>query len=162
VTALLTPDGPVPVPRQNPGDCASPPIFRAGRTYLVGAAVYDDQYYNNPVPGGPLTLRVGNVTTPRAPSLMTGAVSPTKSSASLSWSPPADSGTTAITGYRVIQQRRTDAGTWKPEGGAKLSAVAHTWTSKRLSPCHTYRFRLSAVNARGTGPSVDLITWGGH
>ena len=135
--ALLTADGPVAIPRQNPDDwdCESPVMLRAGQTYLIAVAVYDDSYYDNTlINGGPVTLRVGNVPTP---------------------SP----GSTPITGYRVVQELRTHAGRWTTVSRSELPATARSWTSKRLSPSHAYRTRVSAVNRRGASSSVDLIAW---
>ena len=160
--ALLTADGPVAIPRQNPDDwdCESPVMLRAGQTYLIAVAVYDDSYYDNTlINGGPVTLRVGNMPTPGIPSRASQTVSTTTRLATVKWSPPASPGSTPITGYRVVQELRTHAGRWTTVSRSELPATARSWTSKRLSPSHAYRTRVSAVNRRGASSSVDLIAW---
>jgi hypothetical protein len=162
VVALLTEDGPVPVPRSDPDNCDSPPLFQAGKTYLIGVAVYDDAYYDNTlVRGGPVTVRVGNVRTPRIPTGVSQTVSRATRSVLVNWQPPqADSGT-PVTGYRVVLDRRMESGAWKQVSRTDLPSTARSWTGRRLSAAQTYRVRVSAMNRSGAGPAAELVTWTG-
>ena len=84
--------------------------------------------------------------TPAAPP--TAAAAPGNAAATVSWTAPANNGS-AITGYRVTPFIGAVAQTPQLFAGAGLSRVVTGLTNGT-----TYTFAVSAVNARGTGPSI--------
>jgi hypothetical protein len=155
VVAELTAEGPVPAPRQDPEDCDSPQILRAGHTYLFAVHVFVDRYYEAaPVTGGPITLRVGAVRQPRVPAVSV-AVDRKARRATLHWTPPpgATAGVGPVTGYRVWTDRRNSRGTWVRIAERRLSASARSFRVTGLTSTQGYRLRVSAVNSAGTGAS---------
>lgn len=85
--------------------------------------------------------------TPGAPGGLT-ATGTTTSSVSLSWSAPADPGSSAVTGY-VLTRTGSDQ---VVELGA--GATAYTWAG--LAPATSYSFTVRAVNATGSGAAATL------
>jgi hypothetical protein len=77
------------------------------------------------------------------------------------WRPPVADGTTPVTGYRVILDRRTHAGTWRTVSRTALASSARSWTGRRLSSSQTHRVRVSAMNRAGSGPA-ELVAWTGR
>lgn len=71
----------------------------------------------------------------------------------LSWDLPESDGGTAITGYKIERE--------SPVGGGWATLVADTGTTTRtyensgLSEVVQYNYRVSAINAEGTGPASD-------
>jgi streptogramin lyase len=88
--------------------------------------------------------QVGRITTgvPSAPRTLT--ASPRDKAAVVSWVAPASAGAAAITHYRV---------TAAPGGRTCTTTGKHTCTVTRLKPHTAYRFRVTASNRYGTGPS---------
>jgi hypothetical protein len=78
-----------------------------------------------------------------------------------SWSPPADNGGSAVTGYRLTYQRATLSGDgrWTPVSGAPVHTVAAgqsatTATATTFEDTKAfYLFSLAAANAAGRGPA---------
>jgi subtilisin family serine protease len=89
-------------------------------------------------------------TAPRNP-----AATPGNARVSLSWSSPSSTGGAAITSYRV--QRSTDGVTWTTLTSS-ASASTRTYTATGLANGTTYRFRIAAINAAGTGPYSTTVT----
>jgi hypothetical protein len=82
---------------------------------------------------------------PSAPGTPT-ITSTTASSATISWTAPADNGGTAVTGYKV--QYSTDAANWNTfTEGSYSTTPATTATVTGLKPGTTYYFRVAAKNA---------------
>ena len=67
----------------------------------------------------------------------------------LSWNPPSKTGGSAITGYRIEVSR--DGGTTWTDLVADTRSTATTYSQTGLTAGTTYRYRVSAVNAIGTG-----------
>jgi hypothetical protein len=92
-------------------------------------------------------------TPPGAPTGLTAVAGP--GSVTLSWTAPADSGSSAITGYSV--QRSRDSGTtWSASTKLRDAAVGHdapatTKTVTGLTNGVSYVFRVAAINATGVG-----------
>lgn len=95
------------------------------------------------------------VTAPGAPTL---AASPTMTAntAVLSITAPSDTGSAAVTEYRVYY-KKTTGGTWpaagSPNGGSPTAAGNHTVTG--LEPATGYTFRVSAYNGAESGYSTE-------
>jgi hypothetical protein len=92
-------------------------------------------------------------TTPSAPTNLTAVAGP--GSATLTWSAPADPGSSAVTGYSV--QKSTDGGTTWSASLQRVHAAkgsdspATTKTVTGLVNGVSYVFRVAATNATGTG-----------
>jgi hypothetical protein len=159
VVGLVGDDGVGLVPRQDPDpwNCESPQVVEAGRTYLIGVAVYDDDYYEaNLHHGAPVTLRVGEVAAPGSPTQVAVTV-PKPGRAQLAWQPPVAAGTSAVTGYRVVVDRRVAGGPWQTVSTVKLPASATAHTLRGLVPTEVYRLRVRALSAAGHGTPVDTL-----
>lgn len=85
-------------------------------------------------------------TLPSVPSNV--AVAPGDSSAKLTWSPPADDGHTAITGYAVTT----------PSGTTTVPATARSYDVGGLTNGHSYQFSVAAINSKGTGDAATAAT----
>lgn len=72
----------------------------------------------------------------------------------LSWTRPASTGISSITGYSI--QRRAGNGKWRDV--TTRPAKARKFAVKGLSPGVTYRFRVVARNASGTGVPSKMVT----
>ena len=113
----------------------------------VGNGTPDDDYDDYGSIGRyTLDVTCSGGTTADVPGQVTGlsASSSAPTSATVTWSAPADDGGSSITGYRV-----TLAG-----GGSTLvsaGTTSHTFTG--LSPETTYTVQVAAVNAEGDGPT---------
>lgn len=97
----------------------------------------------------------GGVTVPGAPTgLRATAVDTT--TATLTWTAPANDGGSAITKYRVEQT--VDSGPWQSLGDTSGAGVSVDIVD--MTPGATYQFRVSAINASGVGaasqPSAPL------
>ena len=88
-------------------------------------------------------------TAPAAPVIGTALAG--NASATVSWTPPANDGGSAVTGYsvRVVNAAGTQVGLLRPATGSPLVVNG-------LANGTTYRFQVSATNAVGTGPLSAL------
>ncbi|HEV2192751.1 MAG TPA: S8 family serine peptidase [Nitrosopumilaceae archaeon] len=91
-----------------------------------------------------------SVTVPAAPTGLT-ATAISISQINLSWTVPANNGGSAITGYKI--ERSTDAGTTWSTILANTGNTATTYSNTGLTASTTYTYRVSAINAVGTGPA---------
>ena len=96
-------------------------------------------------------------TVPGAPTGLTATASGT-TAIDLSWSAPASTGGSAITGYKIEVSPDGTSG-WTDQV-ANTSSTATTYAHTGLTPGTTRHYRVSAINANGTGlPSnVDSAT----
>ena len=108
-------------------------------------------------PSNVASATTGAVTAPDAPAGLTATASgPT--AILLSWSAPSNHGGAVITGYQI--EWSTDAGgTWS-DLVADTRSTATTYTHTGLAAATRYDYRVSAINAVGTGTpsSVDYAT----
>jgi len=72
------------------------------------------------------------------------------------WSVPANDGGSAITGYKV--EWSTDGGTNWPILDEISPTIAYVYTSSRLTPGNSYRFRVRAVNSDGDSEPSNVLT----
>ena len=96
--------------------------------------------------------------TPTAPSGLPGAptigtVTPLDAAVSVSWTPPANPGGSAITSYRVIPYVGSVA-----QPAWEFPATATTRTITGLTNGTSYRFRVAAINTTGAGPMSAFST----
>tara|TARA_B100001123_G_scaffold433771_2_gene559140 strand:+ start:37957 stop:40077 length:2121 start_codon:yes stop_codon:yes gene_type:complete len=87
------------------------------------------------------------VTTPGAPTSVAATADGT--SATVTWTAPSSTGGSAITGYKV--ESTVDAGTTWTTATANTASTAVTATYSDLTSGASYSFRVSAINAVGTG-----------
>lgn len=90
--------------------------------------------------------------TPGAPTITASSTGAT--TMRVSWAPPAVSGTSSITGYRVARDG-TDAegkGPWS----TVVAATQRTFEMTLLRSGVTYTFSVSALNASGAGPAASV------
>ena len=90
---------------------------------------------------------------PGAPTGLT-ATADGQSAIDLSWTAPADTGTSAITGYR-IDRLSDDFLTWVVLV-ANTNATATTYKDTGLDPGTFRIYRVAAINATGPGPTSDV------
>ena len=74
----------------------------------------------------------------------------------LSWTTPANAGSSAITGYKI--EVSSDAGTNWRDLVANTGSTITTYTHTGLSPGTTRHYRVSAINSQGTGPSSNVAS----
>ena len=74
---------------------------------------------------------------------------------SLSWTAPSDNGGATITGYQI--ELSTDAGSNWSDLVANTESSATTYTHTGLLPATTYHYRISAINAAGTGNPSNIV-----
>ena len=74
----------------------------------------------------------------------------------LSWGPPADSGASAITGYRI--QVSEDGGATWTDLVRDTESTATDYSHSGLSPGTTRHYRVFAINDSGTGLPSDIAT----
>ncbi len=87
-------------------------------------------------------------TTPRPPTGLT-ATATSSSQINLSWTAPTDNGGSAITGYKI--ERSTDSGTTWSTIVANSASTSTTYSDTGLAASTAYTYRVSAINAIGTG-----------
>ncbi len=73
---------------------------------------------------------------------------------SLSWTAPSDNGGATITGYQI--ELSTDAGSEWSDLVANTGTTSTTYTHTGLLPATTYHYRISAINAAGTGNPSNI------
>jgi hypothetical protein len=100
---------------------------------------------------GTATGSPGTVTVPAAPAVGTATAGNT--TATVTWTPPGDTGGSAITGYqvRVVNNAGTQVGALRPAG-----AGATSLTVTGLTNGTAYRLQVAATNSAGTGPYSAL------
>lgn len=105
---------------------------------------------NNPDPG---PAPVEN----RKPSTVANLVlsQPTDTSMVVSWTAPADSGSSAVSGYRVSWIERGTGRSWTPPTPYPPSASPLTLTG--LVPATEYEVSVAAINAAGTGEARTAV-----
>ncbi|MBC8364995.1 MAG: fibronectin type III domain-containing protein [Actinobacteria bacterium] len=94
------------------------------------------------------------VTTPGVPTSLSGTAGDTQ--VGLSWTAPASNGGSALTGYKV--ESSTNSGsTWSDEA-ADTGSTSTSYTATSLTNGTGYMFRVSAINAVGTGTASGTTT----
>ena len=96
---------------------------------------------------------VGSLTLPGAPTSLT-ATANGLTEIHLSWTAPSDTGSSAITGYRI--QVSSDAGTNWSNLVSNTSSTATTYEHSGLPAGTSRHYRVSAINANGTGPHSNV------
>jgi hypothetical protein len=134
------------------GDLRPTTLTGAVLSAASGAALVNGTAYRPFVLGAP-----GPVTTPAsgatAPAQVTGLGSAvTAGQVVLTWTAPADGGS-AITGYRI--ERRTGTGSWA-DLVADTGTTAVTYTDTTIANLTAYNYRVSAINAVGTGTASEM------
>lgn len=102
--------------------------------------------------GASVTVQTGT-SVPTAPTSVVGKPA-SSTSATLTWAPPTNSGSSAITGYRVTRDAGSIAG--QNPWSATVAATARSQAFTRLLPGSTYTLSVSAINAQGTGPAASV------
>jgi hypothetical protein len=111
-----------------------------------GTAIFPSGSYNST--GYSVDVMFSNIqSAPSAPQNVTAG--PATSQAQVSWSPPLNSGGSALTGYTVTPYVGSTAGTPVQVGGSATSA-----TVKGLTNGTSYTFNVSATNSVGTSPAA--------
>ena len=87
-----------------------------------------------------------SATVPGAPTGVS-AVATSTTSATISWTPPADDGGSAITGY--VLEESVNGGAFAERG--RPSATGTQVFAESLTPGATYQYRVAAINAQGIG-----------
>ena len=104
-------------------------------------------------PGSALSAPVTPATVPGAPVIGTAAPGPAGGAltATATWAPPASTGGSAVTGYRVRALRISATGTV----AATITSALQPGSARQLTmtlPAGTYRFTVQASNTAGPGP----------
>lgn len=88
--------------------------------------------------------------TSTAPGAPTGlaATAASSSQVNLSWTAPSNSGSSAITGYKI--ERSTDSGTSWSAIQSNTGSTSTTYSDSGLAASTTYTYRVSAINSAGT------------
>ena len=73
----------------------------------------------------------------------------------LSWTAPSNDGGAAITGYQI--ELSTDTGSNWSDLVANTGTTSTTYTHTGLLPATTYHYRISAINAAGTGNPSNIV-----
>ena len=122
----------------------------------IGAGYAFDVVAINTAGAGRISPRTATVTPlalPGAPTGLVTSASAAAKSATVSWTAPAATGGSPITGYRVSRD-----GTDSNNTGAfstVLPATARTKTFTFLNPWDTYALKVEAITAAGTGPGAS-------
>ena len=117
-------------------------------------------------------VSLGNVADPVAPDAPAGLVATAAGDMriDLAWEPPAYNGGTAVTGYRIEVSEDVDPLVWTElaahhaamEDGEVVMAYTHTMdcSGGPKEPCSevTRHYRVSAINAAGTGPASNVAS----
>ena len=73
----------------------------------------------------------------------------------MTWQPPTDTGTSAITGNRI--EVSTDGGTIWTDLEANTGNIFNFYFHTGLTPDTTLHYRISAINQAGTGPPSETV-----
>ena len=97
-------------------------------------------------------VRVTTADPPRKPGPPTAltAAPGADSQMQLRWTAPADAGTQPVTGYRIERALDADSLSWA-DAVADTGNTDVTWTDSGLTAATRYHYRVSAINAVGTG-----------
>jgi hypothetical protein len=110
-----------------------------GVAYTVTVTATNRAGTGPPATAGPVTPAAARV--PAAPTDLRAAVGTSAGTVNLAWSPPADPGTAAVSGYTVTAS----------PGGASVTSTGTTATMTGLDQATAYTFTVTATNAVGTG-----------
>ena len=91
--------------------------------------------------------------TPGAPTQLT-AIADGQNAIDLSWMAPSDTGSSAITGYRI--EVSSNGGALWGDVLANTDSTAVTYRHTGLPPASTRHYRVSAINDAGSGPPSNL------
>lgn len=119
-------------------------FLAAGLTALLTAPNTGDGYVTFTYSIAP-AVRV-----PGAPTSLTATPDPDSGAAIIAWTDPADTGSSAITGYPL--ERSTDGTNWHADGSLAVGIANGTYHDYGLQPGVTYYYRLAAENTAGVGP----------
>jgi len=132
-------------------------------TGLTNGSSYDFRVaaVNSVGTGSNVTITGVNIaaaaTVPSAVTFPSASVNATSHNVVLNWTAPASNGGSAITNY-LIEAKLSSASTW-----STISHTAFTGTSfeilNGLTDGQTYDFRISPINAQGTGPSAMISNY---
>ena len=89
---------------------------------------------------------------PGAPTNLRAVINTAKTSAKIIWTAPTDTGTSAITGYKI--EIRVGSGVWTTVT-ANTASTTTSFTDTRTFTW-TYHYRISAINSAGTGESATV------
>jgi hypothetical protein len=106
-----------------------------------------------PTPGGGYLLNQA-IERPAAPTI--GSVTPGSTTATVTWTPPADNGGSAITGYTISVFPGTAT---TPSTTVPAAAGATSLKVTGLTNNTAYRFTVAAINAAGAGAASALSAW---
>ena len=94
---------------------------------------------------------------PAAPTGLSAVADDTDIEISLSWQAPADTGGSAITGYRIERSQGDGSGTFDTVVASHAS-TSYTDTDSNLLANTQYSYRVSAINDRGTGVASEIAS----
>ena len=150
----------------------APPVFNGGGDICV-AGNWDAQInigdFNASKSGnylGPFNIvgdgslcpmgQTAGATAPGAPA--TPAATPGDGTATVTWSPPASDGGSAITGYNVYEGTTAGGESTTPLNATPLSPDTTSFPVSGLTNGTTYFFTVTAVNAIGEGPASGEVS----
>jgi len=94
-------------------------------------------------------------TAPQPPTGLT-ATAVSSSQNNLSWTAPANNGSSTITGYKI--ERSTDVGSSWSVIVSSTGSTATTYSDSGLIPNTTYTYRVSAINSAGTSSPSNITS----
>ena len=132
-------------------------------TSLTNGSAYDFRVsaVNSKGTGTPVTITsitpAAAVTAPIAVTGISAAINSTTKHAILSWTAPASNGGSPITDY-LIEVKLSSGSTWYTVSHSAFT-VTEAEILSGLTDGQTYDFRISAINAQGTGPSATITNF---
>ncbi|MGI6612080.1 MAG: fibronectin type III domain-containing protein [Candidatus Nanosyncoccaceae bacterium] len=132
-------------------------------TSLANGTTYEFQVRANNAAGSSSYSSVASATTWNVPGVPTNlTATPNSDSVILSWTAPASTGGTPITDYQIEYCTATSAGvctgSWTIYNDGTSTNTTATVSGLGSSSTTYYNFRVSAINAVGTGPSTAPVT----